>query len=121
MFASESLSLAVLEVLVHLQSPALLRAYSYFEFAFDDALTEDLSVDALPHDWRSHPAPASLQSIGDEWLRSGGFGVLRVPSAVIPIERNFLINPEHPLFSEISVEGPFELEPDSRLGEAPSD
>lgn len=41
------------------------------------------------------PAPASLQALGMSWLTGGHCAALNVPSAVIPVERNFLLNPRH--------------------------
>jgi RES domain-containing protein len=48
-------------------------------------------------------APA-MCAIGDRWLRSMTSAVLRVPSAVVPAERNFLLNPEHSAFGKIIAE-----------------
>ena len=43
------------------------------------------------------------RQIGDEWLESKDTPVLRVPSALIPRQTNYLLNPEHPLFGAIQV------------------
>ena len=59
------------------------------------AVTE-LSARALPRSWRRYPAPASLQRFGNEWLDRNSACVLRIPSALVPSESNFLINPAHP-------------------------
>jgi RES domain-containing protein len=57
---------------------------------------EELDTDALPRSWRRYPAPASLQRLGNAWLDRNSASVLRVPSALVPSESNFLINPAHP-------------------------
>lgn len=51
---------------------------------------------ALPRNWRAYPGPPILRELGDEWLDGAESAVLRVPSAVIPQEHNFLLNPAHP-------------------------
>lgn len=60
-----------------------------------------------------HPADfAASQQIGDEWLKSKGTAVLRVPSVLVPRQTNYLLNPEHPLFETIQVieKEPFALD-----------
>jgi len=57
----------------------------------------------------------ALREVGDEWLQSGCSLALRVPSAVVPAEENVLVNPEHPEFEAVTIDGPFDLEVDDRL------
>jgi RES domain-containing protein len=72
-----------------------------------------LEVAKLPPDWRHIPAPAVLATMGDDWFRLGATAILAVPSVVIPMEYNYLINPSHPDFVKLAVESPqpFELDP----------
>jgi len=69
----------------------------------------------LPPNWRTYPAPHELQSIGDEWVRSGRSAVLEVPSAVIDTDSNYLLNPQHGDFQSIRVIDPQPFEFDARL------
>ena len=46
---------------------------------------------------------AHLQTLGSDWLASRCSAVLAVPSAVIPDELNYLLNPQHPDFSKIEI------------------
>lgn len=114
-YASESLSLAVLEVLAHLQSIDLLAYYSTFDFELPDELMEVLDSARLPRNWRDHPAPASLQTIGDEWIRAAERAVLKVPSAIIVHEHNFVINPRLPEFERIKFGKARPLDVDPRI------
>lgn len=59
--------------------------------------------------------PAAFLQIGDEWLESKATAVLEVPSVLVPRQKNYLINPEHPLAASISIveANPFAF--DSRL------
>src|SRR3712207_9538441 len=51
-YTSSTISLAVLEVLVHLQEASLLSSYSLVSVSFDDALIECLDRSRLPDGWR---------------------------------------------------------------------
>jgi RES domain-containing protein len=74
-----------------------------------------LEVAKLPSDWRSFPHPLSTKRYGDKWVAERRSLVLRVPSAVNPLEFNYLINLEHPEFVNIEVHKPFALSYDPRL------
>ncbi|HEU4983301.1 MAG TPA: RES family NAD+ phosphorylase, partial [Acidobacteriaceae bacterium] len=89
-YTAESKSLAVLEILVHLDSPDLLRKFVLFEVKIDDPLVTHLDPASLPKDWRHDPPPAAAQNIGDECASSARSAVLRVPSAIVTGEFNFL-------------------------------
>lgn len=96
-YTASSAALAALEVLVHvdpLTAPSDLRLLAID--IPDDLSTAVLEATMLPADWSTVPAPLSLQTIGVSWLTSRGSAVLSVPSAVITVERNFLLNPQHP-------------------------
>ncbi|MDQ6678395.1 MAG: RES family NAD+ phosphorylase [Acidobacteriota bacterium] len=110
-YTSESQSLAALELLVHLEMPEVLFHYVVFEVTFEPSLAEDVGPD-LPERWDAEPVLRKVQAIGDEWIRSGGSAVLRVPSALIPSENNFLLNPLHWQFSKIRIgkETPFRID-----------
>ncbi len=115
-YASETLALATLEVLVHLQASRLLGFYSAFEVTFDEALVRSVHMSDLPDNWRLSPASTELQRIGDEWTENEDSPVLRVPSAVISLAgHNYLLNPNHPDFPRITVGPPNRVEFDPRL------
>ena len=103
-YTASSAALAALEVLVHvdpLTAPADLRLLAI-------ELPDDLSIEViepitLPDGWHSVPAPAALQTIGSSWLTSGRTAALNVPSAVIKVERNFLLNPRHPEVQRVRI------------------
>ena len=64
---------------------------------------EEIRVGRLPREWRRTPAPEALARLGTQWVRRGRTAVLAVPSAVVPVERNYLLNPMHPDFRAIVV------------------
>lgn len=113
-YASEALSLALVEVLVHLP-PGLLPSYSAIPTRYEAGLALTLSPEALPDDWRSSPPPASTQALGDAWARERRSVMLRVPSVVVPQECNLVINPAHPAFPSLEIGAPLPFPFDPRL------
>lgn len=114
-YAAGSQSLAILEMLVHLDSPDLLKRYVLFGIAVDESLVTKLDRTALPKNWKKDPAPTKVQAIGDAWATGFESVVLSVPSVLVPSESNFLINPRHPDFSRLSVGRPLSFRFDTRL------
>lgn len=114
-YASESLALATLEVMAHLGDAGALASYSYFRIRFDPKLLDRLERRELPAGWRDYPAPAALRTIGDRWVAQGRSLALAVPSAIVPLEMNYLINPAHPGFRSVRIDPAQPLEPDPRL------
>jgi RES domain-containing protein len=103
-YTSETLSLAALEYFVHLEpdiAPTLLAARAA-ELP-EDLRIPVLSLADLPGGWRGYPAPERLKDLGTGWARSRVSLALSVPSSVIPHERNILLNPLHPDFSQIRL------------------
>lgn len=116
-FASETLSLAILEVLVHLQKTSMLSYYVGFTVDFPEEVVEDLAPDLLPQDWRSSPPSAKTQRVGPDWVARGSSVLLRVPSVIVAHEHNYLISPVHKDFSRLAISGPSPLHIDGRLFE----
>jgi RES domain-containing protein len=114
-YAAQSESLAMLELLVHLQASDLLLAYVTIRVDFDDSLVESLSLRVLPNRWRASPAPTKLQVEGDRWASERRSPVLRVPSALVPRESNYLLNPNHPEFARLVLGGVERCDFDPRL------
>jgi RES domain-containing protein len=114
-FAAETLSLAVLEMLVHLQSAVPLADYVTFTVLYPERLVEEPATATLPDNWRDHPAPPAVRYLGDAWVRRGSSALLRVPSAIIPQEQNIVINPAHRNFAQLLIEVPVPLDIDPRV------
>jgi len=112
-YLAASTSLAALEVLVHADSYAELPEYRAFPVEFDPALVLDLLE--LPPDWRHSPAPTSTKSLGSRWVKDGQSALLRVPSAVVPWEYNYLLNAQHPDYPTVKVGQPLVFAFDPRL------
>jgi RES domain-containing protein len=114
-YTSQSQSLAVLELLVHLDAPELLKKYILFEVWLPSSYVSDFDLSNLPRDWKADPTPANVWAIGDGWAAGGNSAALRVPSALVPGESNFLLNPRHPDFSKLRIGKPLPFQFDPRF------
>jgi len=113
-YASEHLSLACLEVLVTVHRGGELDDYTAIVADLGDVAVADFGGEP-PTDWRSDPPSRSTQAIGDAWFARGRTAVLRVPSVVVPVEYNYLINPAHPDAKRIAIGKPMAFPFDRRL------
>lgn len=113
-YAAETLSGALLEILVH-SSRRLLPHYSVYHLQFPERLISDIDLSELPSNWRSSPAAADLSRIGDQWFAEQRTCALRVPNAIVPMESNFLLNPAHKDYRLVEIEGPIDYVVDERL------
>ena len=99
-YTSESLSLAALEIIANLSSSRLNNLYCV-ELEFPDQL-EIQTIKSLPKQWHLFPYTGSTVEYGTNFINSGGL-CLKVPSALIPTEFNYLLNPLHDQFNEIKI------------------
>lgn len=114
-YTAENASLAILEILTHLATAPLLPHYVMVQIKFDEDLVVIIEEDELPHEWRAHPESMELKAIGDRWAGEVNSVVLSVPNAIVPVERNYLLNPRHSDFSEIEIGDPLPFSIDPRL------
>ena len=113
-YTAGSQSLATLEMLV--QDEPLRARYAMISVGLPKNLKiERVAVEELPADWRDLEARDQTQAIGTAWAKRKSSAVLAVPSAVIPAEYNYLLNPLHPAFSKIEIGEPQDFITDLRL------
>lgn len=62
-----------------------------------------LQKEDLPDDWRSKNEPISTKIIGEKWIKEGKFLTFRVPSAIVPMSFNYLINTKHPAIEDVNI------------------
>jgi RES domain-containing protein len=112
-YCAESRSLAALEVLVHAEETTPLAAIAWLCIPVT-VPGELMEIPArYPDDWRRFPHPTSTQLFGADWIKSGRSVAARVPSAVVPGEFNYLLNPTHPDFKRVKIGAaePFSFDP----------
>lgn len=118
-YTAQSAALATLEMLVHFRQAAV-PAYVLIPCEFDARLVQTLDRRRLPDGWRAFPPPPELALLGDRWIRSAASAVLQVPSAIVPSESTYLLNPHHRDFRAIRVGSPQPFELDLRLLPGPA-
>jgi len=113
-YTSSSLALAALETLVHLDTSLPLPRFMAFCVYLPAGYISQVS---LPSSAFSGPLPSLTETrrLGDAWLTEGRHPALSVPSAIIPQESNFLLNPVHPLFPKLVIAPPISFALDTRL------
>jgi RES domain-containing protein len=115
-YTSGSLALATLEVFVNLERPEPPDDLVAISADIPETLAISRVPNAeLPPEWRRHPPPPELAELGTRWAMAGETPVLAAPSAVIPPELNYLLNPLHPHFKRIRVGRPQAFRFDPRL------
>lgn len=110
-----SLALASMELLVHLGVPEVLRTYRKLLVRIPERLISVVDERELPSGWTMPGLHPVTQEIGDVWLDSRESAVLRVPSAVVPGEENYILNPLHPDFADIRTGAIEDFRFDSRI------
>jgi len=114
-YTSESQSLSILELLVHLDSPALLNEFVLYAVEIDTSHITHVDRLALPSNWKDDPVPEEVKSIGDKWAVARSSVALSVPSALVPGESNYLLNPQHTDFSKLKIGKPLPFQFDPRF------
>jgi RES domain-containing protein len=115
-YTSATLSLAALEYLVHLgRTDAKVALVSIEAVAPEGLIAEPVDSASLPADWSSSPPISATMDLGTQWCLLRRSAMLKVPSAVVPGEFNYLLNPAHPDFSLIRASAPRPFSFDPRL------
>jgi len=65
----------------------------------EEHLYKQILIKDLPKNWRSISAYSVLQNLGSSWYTNKESLILKIPSAIIPQEYNYIINTTHPDFS----------------------
>lgn len=100
-YVSTSISLASLEILVHVRKDTVLNQYQLFSIDIPDDQIDYLDKVWLPEDWQENPAPVSTMDLGTGWLQANSALALILPSCIIPYENNAILNPLHPAFHTV--------------------
>jgi RES domain-containing protein len=117
-YLSDSLALAALEQFIHLGPAGAALEYVFFTVRVPETVgIAQLDPKRLPADWRREPPGDASKDIGTQWLRKNSYAVLRVPSALLPQPHgyNYLLNPLHPDFARLDIQGPSPFYFDPRM------
>ncbi|GAC1427521.1 MAG: RES family NAD+ phosphorylase [Flavisolibacter sp.] len=100
-YASESRALALLEYTVNIGVDDIPRALSITTIQIPDEQIAQFPFSALPGNWKEYPSPGSTQDFGSTEINKTS--AVRLPSAIIAEENNYLINTLHPLIRKIKI------------------
>jgi len=114
-YVSSTLALAALETLVHADRASLTRDWIAFELFLPDDVILELRDEDLPVDWRATPVSPGARYVGDALVMEAASAALAVPSTIVPVERNYLLNPEHVDFESFEIREPHAFRFDGRL------
>jgi RES domain-containing protein len=113
-YASASLALAAIETFIHLGDDALNIEFVHFRIEFPDSVAIQRGR-RPPPGWRAEPPKEASMRYGSTWLRRARTAVLEVPSAIVPSEMDYLLNPAHPDFQRIRSGRPLPFLFDPRM------
>jgi RES domain-containing protein len=102
-YMASSRPLAVLEVLVHLPATILPSNYCICEIQVPEISVLEVNQSELPADWQDISGPAYLKYLGDKFIKEGKYLLMKVPSAILREEFNYLLNPQHEQASEVKI------------------
>ena len=114
-YCAENLSLAILELIVHLDSDVDINNFVAIPASFNEKSVKTLTASQLPETWNYLPIGPASMVVGKKWLDEKKCMVLKVPSTIVPIENNFIINPLHLDFSRLEVGAPQKIRIDPRI------
>ena len=114
-YTASTRALACLEMLVHLSGEQIKIPFKLSVIYIPDDLVIEVFSGFKSTNWAELENYNQCQLIGDEWIKSRRTSVLRVPSAIIKNEYNYLINPQHPDFQKIKIIDLENFEFDMRL------
>lgn len=115
-YTAESRALACLENIVHRNSKGLQTNFRVMQINIPgNILIEKITEADMIKDWKEFNKMPFTQSLGDKWTRTGKTAVLKVPSAVVTGDFNYLLNPAHEDFPSIKLLSTQPFEFDDRI------
>lgn len=116
-YASSSRSLATLELVAHRN--AIMEGLVYktviIKVPNKNTFIVDINLATLPKDWNLMKNRILTQNMGSDWYENMQSAVLKVPSAIIKEEYNYIINTMHPDFSKVKIDNIEDFIWDKRL------
>lgn len=104
LYMSENRALALAEYWVHVHPSNLPTDVCVVEIEVPDtARITSIPLLSLPENWRTGPPLTSLRQAGDQWVLNEQSLILKVPSTVMPLESNYILNPAHQDMTAVSV------------------
>ena len=104
LYTAASRALAVVEIAVHTPLGIIPVNYHIATIELPDKSSiQNVSINDLPTNWNSNPFVKATQTIGNDFIKGNPHLVLKVPSATVVGDYNYLINPRHPDFKTLKI------------------
>src|SRR5688572_15879298 len=103
LYTSESRALCTTEIAVHLPLGIAPKDYRMVSLYIPDGDMLELPKKEWPEGWNTFPYPSSTRMLGDNFIREGKYLSMKVPSAVVDGDFNYLLNPRHHAFGKVRV------------------
>lgn len=114
-YCSENISLALLEYYVHSENIAYLpKNILVAKIQFPDKFRIN-NVKELPKDWSQYPYSSNTTKIFTEFAKDNNNFALKVPSSIVSLESNIILNPLFKEFGKVKIIDFIELPIDIRL------
>lgn len=114
LYTAENISLSTLELLVHIGFNDIQNFYHLLAISLpDNAALKEIHANKLKTNWQEDEDYTAF--MGTEFLRTNTSLILKVPSAIVPEEHNYLINPGHPDFKKVKIKKSRQFIFDKRL------
>nr|WP_121272999.1 RES family NAD+ phosphorylase [Pedobacter schmidteae] len=103
-YTAGSRSLACLENVVHRNQIGLNQSFKVMTIEIpDDLCILSIELKKLQPGWTEFHQMPITQKLGEDWIKNNKSAILKVPSAIINAEYNYLLNPMHPDFKSIRL------------------
>ena len=114
LYATENISLAILEILVRADMQTIPLSYHLIKIDIPASVpSQYITTDKLKITWKDDLD--YTQWMGDEFIKSNKSLLLKVPSAIVEEENNYIVNPEHSDFKKVKIVAVKKLMFDKRL------
>ncbi len=115
-YTSDSRSLSMLEKYIHMPSGIIPKDFVMMSIDIPDKISmNEIELKTLAPDWKEETQIPNIRKIGDDFIASNSACILKIPSALVPGDHNYLINPAHPDFAQISIASIDDFPFDDRL------
>ncbi|WP_103071367.1 RES family NAD+ phosphorylase [Aquimarina sediminis] len=103
LYTSTTAALSTLEVLAHLPAAYFPDDMALATITVPDELITTIDIKKVPDNWNKIPVPIEVQNYAMHWIIEEKYLGLMVPSIIIPMEQNLLVNPLHPEFHQVKL------------------
>ncbi len=103
LYTSTTAALSALEVLAHLPAAYFPDDMSIATIEVPDTLITTIDIEKIPDNWNQIPVPIEIQNYAMQWIVEEQYLGIKVPSIIIPKEKNLLVNPIHPKFDKVKL------------------